>query len=105
MNKSHISDVVIMTKLLSLLLLVLPYLSGRITLINVGNLSEDRGDTGQGDADQEADNNTIVVGVLLPKNIEGNNDVVAKARVSTTKDFLHVSKSQHGRFTGCNICL
>ena len=72
-----------MTKLLPLLLLALPY-SGRITLINVGNLSEDADDIGHKDtADHEehGDNNTIVVGVLLPRNIVGSNDVVAKVSV------------------------
>ena len=60
-----------------LLLFLVQYLGGRITLINVGNLSED--DVGHGDTDHVTDNNTIVVGVLLPRNVVGNNDVVAKA--------------------------
>ena len=68
------SDEVNMMKSL-VLVSVLPLLYCRITLINVGNLSEES----TGDNDSDADNNTIVVGVLLPKNINGNNDVVAKA--------------------------
>ena len=63
-----------------LLLFLVQYLGGRITLINVGNLSEDDDDVGHGAADHVTDNNTIVVGVLLPRNVMGNNDVVAKAK-------------------------
>ena len=66
-----------MKNILVVLLFLVPYLGGRITLINVGNLSED--DVGHGAADHVTDNNTIVVGVMLPRNVAGNNDVVAKA--------------------------
>ena len=62
--------------LASLLTVLLNYSKGKVTLINVLNLT----DSPETHDRNIVDKDTIVVGVLLPRNVEGNNDVVAKVR-------------------------
>ena len=83
-------------------LFVLPSLNGRITLINVGNLTN--GVAEMSNNKSSADNNTIVVGVLLPRNVQGNNDVVAKESVNCTNNSTCIYFSEHTTiivFLGC----
>ena len=63
--------------LASLLTVFLNYSKGKVTLINVLNLTDSPDETHDRNI---VDNHTIVVGVLLPRNVEGSNDVVAKVR-------------------------
>ena len=62
--------------LTSLLTLLLNNSTGKVTLINVLNLTDSPSDTSDKNVVEKED--TIIVGVLLPRNVEGNNDVVAK---------------------------
>ena len=62
--------------LISLLTLLLNNSNGKVTLINVLNLTDSPSDTSDKNVVEKED--TIIVGVLLPRNVEGNNDVVAK---------------------------
>ena len=62
--------------LTSLLTLLLNNSNGKVTLINVLNLTDSPSDTSDKNVVEKED--TIIVGVLLPRNVEGNNDVVAK---------------------------
>ena len=61
-----------------LLTVLLNNSNGKVTLINVLNLTDSPADAHDRNV---VDNDTIVVGVLLPRNVEGDNDVVAKVSI------------------------
>ena len=75
--------------LTSLLTLLLNNSNGKVTLINVLNLTDSPSDTSDKNVVEKED--TIIVGVLLPRNVEGNNDVVAKVSSIHFLDLPHVT--------------
>ena len=77
--------------LTSLLTLLLNNSNGKVTLINVLNLTDSPSDTSDKNVVEKED--TIIVGVLLPRNVEGNNDVVAKASSIHFLDLPHVTEN------------
>ena len=77
--------------LTSLLTLLLNNSNGKVTLINVLNLTDSPSDTSDKNVVEKED--TIIVGVLLPRNVEGNNDVVAKVSSIHFLDLPHVTEN------------